>query len=250
MKASVITVCLNSQKTLRQAINSVNIQSLNQVEHIIIDGESADNTYRIAKELACRNPVIIKEKDNGIYDAMNKGVACASGDFICFLNSDDWYPNKTVLEEVADSLTKTNLDFVYGNIKIFNRNPTYCREWQCRPLDFNNSNFIQIPHPAFFVRSEIIKSLLQPFDTSFRIAADLKQQLILILKQKRSGFFIPKVLTHMLGGGASSKNIISWYRGFDESIKAYNDVFNSGGSYFALKKSLSHMMQLLISNKT
>src|SRR5437870_3848405 len=99
MKVSVITPCFNSAKTLRRTIESVNIQSHNEIEHIFVDGGSSDGSLDLIRAVSTRSPRILSEKDKGLYDAMNKGFRLATGDIIGILNSDDWYATPSVVEQ-------------------------------------------------------------------------------------------------------------------------------------------------------
>ena len=108
MKVSIITTSFNSEKTILETIESVNNQTYSNIEHIFIDGLSTDNTLDIINENSKRSKIIISEKDNGIYDAMNKGILNSSGDIICILNSDDIYYDKNSVEILIDNLTSNN----------------------------------------------------------------------------------------------------------------------------------------------
>ena len=117
-KFSIITVCLNSEKFLERCINSVKNQNYTNYEHIIIDGGSNDNTLKIIEKNKNYFSKIVSSKDNGIWDAMNKGLELSSGDLICFLNSDDfYYPH--ALELINSYFNKYNVDFLFGSVKKY-----------------------------------------------------------------------------------------------------------------------------------
>ena len=119
MKVSIITTSFNSEKTILETIESVNNQTYSNIEHIFIDGLSTDNTLDIINENSKRSKIIISEKDNGIYDAMNKGILNSSGDIICILNSDDIYYDKNSVEILIDNLTSNNKhDIFFSNMLI------------------------------------------------------------------------------------------------------------------------------------
>ena len=120
LKASIITVCFNSSKTILDCIESVNMQSHSNLEHIFIDSNSTDQTVNFIKRHSTRKFRIVSEEDEGLYDAMNKGVRLASGNFICFLNSDDFFNYKNVIEIVSQEFERNELDIVYGNIDYVN----------------------------------------------------------------------------------------------------------------------------------
>ena len=115
---SIITVCFNSEKTIQQTINSVNNQNYKFLEHIFIDGQSNDNTVNIIKNMK-PNYLLISEKDDGIYDAMNKGIKIAKGDIILILNSDDIFYDHFTLDNIINTFKRRDdLDLIYGNIII------------------------------------------------------------------------------------------------------------------------------------
>ena len=116
MKVSIITVVLNNKETIKDAILSVGSQDYNDIEHIVIDGKSMDGTQSVIDKYRDPLAVVISERDNGIYDAMNKGLRLASGEVIGFLNSDDLYAHKNVISDVVSILSKMKVDAVYGDL--------------------------------------------------------------------------------------------------------------------------------------
>ena len=119
MKISVITVCFNSQATIERSIQSVVAQQWPEVEHIVIDGGSTDGTLAILERFRPHLAVLVSEPDKGIYDAMNKGLARATGDVVCFLNADDQYANATVLAQVAQQMRTHQLDALVADVGFF-----------------------------------------------------------------------------------------------------------------------------------
>ena len=117
MKVSIITVCLNNAETVEDTIVSVKQQDHDDIEHIIIDGGSTDQTLEIVNKHHASISRVISEKDNGIYDAMNKGLKFATGDIIGFLNSDDVYANDNVIGKIVDAIKNNNVDCCYGNLE-------------------------------------------------------------------------------------------------------------------------------------
>lgn len=239
MKSSIVTVCYNSQKTILRTIESVNQQSLSPIEHIFIDGGSSDNTVGLITS-SCKNQLkIISEPDNGIYDAMNKGFSLVSGDFVGFLNSDDWLADKDVLRDISLAFEDEEVDFVFGDIDMYDNNGKLVRRWQADPRCAYGLYGRQIPHPAFFVRTSVLSQVDGPFDPSYKISADLKQQLIIVNKFKRRGFYLARMFVNMSIGGASTKNLFAYITGWSESVRAYNEIFGGGGLYFTAKKVLA-----------
>lgn len=164
MKVSIITPCLNSEKTIRDTIESILGQSYQIVEYIIVDGGSTDRTIEIIEEYV---PIFqgrlryISEKDNGIYDAMNKGILQASGSAIGIINSDDWYEPEAV-ESAVQCLQETGADVVYGEIWMIDENGQ---------REYHTSHSVFPPHPSTFIRRDIYQKYGM-FDTCYQIAAD------------------------------------------------------------------------------
>jgi len=234
-KISVITASLNSSSTIEKTIISVINQDIKDVEHIIKDGMSSDDTLQICKKFPKLK--VIQKPDSGIYDAMNQGFAYSTGDIICFLNSDDFFADSSVLKEVSEMFKKYDVDFVYGNIDMINSKMKTIRTWRLGGnVDFDIEN-AQIPHPAFFVKKNSLMMIgSTPFDSSLEIAADLKQQILLIKKHKRKGIHINKSLTKMMIGGKSTSNLKNIFLGWKESVNVWNEVHGGGGIGYLYKK--------------
>ena len=132
MKISIITVCFNSEATIELCLNSVASQSWANVEHIIVDGCSTDSTLQLIEENRQGNMVVVSEPDNGIYDAMNKGLSLATGDYVAYLNSDDLYTNEDVLNLVANKTIATSADCIIGDVHV-----NVKKSKRGHPLDFS-----------------------------------------------------------------------------------------------------------------
>ena len=244
MKASIITVSLNSEKTIGRTIKSINKQVDINLEHIFIDGNSSDNTMSIIKAESHSESKIISGNDSGLYNAMNKGIEISDGDFVGILNSDDWYADKYVLRDVKNSFKDNNLDFVYGDIKLFSKNGNITRHWKAGARCEKKLKGEQIPHPAFFVRKSALERVTPKFDEKYSIAADLKQQLILINKFGCKGKYIPRTLTNMSTGGVSNANLSAYMTNWKQSIAAYNEIMGSGGILFVFTKVLKKILKI------
>ena len=235
---SIITVTKNSSETIGRAVQSVMDQKKVEFEHIIKDACSDDETCAIAQEV---NPsvFIVRKPDSGIYDAMNQGVFAATGDIVSFLNSDDYYIDDYVLRDVVNAFNSGNYDFVYGNINMVSSTGKILREWRTGVVD--KADFLkgcQIPHPAFFCKKKMLDQIEIPFDASYKISADLKQQLIMINKMGARGKYIDRVTTVMAMGGQSTQNISSYFRGWKECARAYSEVIGGNGWGFVFWKVL------------
>ena len=219
MKISVITATWNSGRTIGDTLRSVFNQSFTNVEHIIKDGGSKDDTLEICKnfeqkyykdECKGRTINILSDKDKGIYDAMNQGVKAATGDVIGILNSDDFYTSDDVLARVAEEFEKNpQLEAVYGdihfvkdeNLKKCTRyfSSRYFRPWALR--------FGFMPaHPSFYVRREVYDKY-GLYDLDFRTSSDFEMMVRLLLKEKIRSKYINKDFVTMRAGGESTAGL-------------------------------------------
>ena len=208
-KISLITVTYNSGSTISDCITSVNNQSYQNIEHIIIDGASKDNTIEIIKSLPNRISKIISEPDRGIYDAMNKGIRLATGDVVGILNSDDQFSNSQCLEEIAQCFENPNVDAVYGNLIYTDEYNNLVRTWKSKP--FKTGLFSQSwtpAHPTFYCKREFYYKY-GFYKTDYRIAADVELMLRFMEVHRIQTCFIDKVLVNMRSGGVSNKGLQS-----------------------------------------
>ena len=244
LKASIITVCFNSSKTISDCIRSVNIQTYKNLEHIFIDSNSKDNTLEIINKNSNREFRIISEDDKGIYYAMNKGVKIAVGDFICFLNSDDFYNYENAIEIIAKKFEENDLDIVYGNIDYVNAKKKFIRTFNS-PNKFQDVlNGYQIPHPAIFIKSYYLRNLEFPFNLKFKIASDFGQQIYLAYNYNLKTAKIDKSLVQMRTGGFSSK-ISNRMIGWIETAKIYSQITKNIGFVFLIKKVSNNIFSQL-----
>jgi glycosyltransferase involved in cell wall biosynthesis len=226
MKISIITVCYNSEKYIESAIASVLGQTYENIEYIIVDGNSTDKTLDIIKAYEPKfngRMRWVSEPDKGIYDAMNKGIAMASGDIVGILNSDDIYANVGVIAGVMRNFTAQKCDAVYGDlIYVDAENITkikrYWKVGQHKPRSFKYG--WMPPHPTFFVKKEIYNTY-GLFRTDFKSAADYEFMLRVIYKARIMIAYIPEILVTMRIGGASNRGLYSRYRGNREDKKAW-----------------------------
>lgn len=238
MKISIITVCKNSQSTIEDTIKSVLEQTYDNIEYIIIDGKSTDNTMQIINKYKDNISKIISSVDSGIYDAMNKGVKESSGDIVGILNSDDLYTNPNVLSDVVNNFKVHGCDAVYGDIIYVKRDNLNkkVRYWKSGEYKFKNlSNGWTIPHPTFFVRRNVYEKYGY-FNLDFKIAADY-ELLLRFLKNKISVVYVPNVLVFMREGGMSASSLVNRLSGWREVRKAWK-VNNLKLPHFLITKRL------------
>jgi len=226
MKVSIITVCYNSEKYIHSAIESVLSQTYKNIEYNIIDGGSTDNTINIIKKY---EPLFngrmrwISEKDNGIYDAMNKGISLTTGDLIAILNSDDLYIDAYVIEDIVKQIQISNTDIIYGNIILVKPDniENVKRIW--KSSKFSKNSFRRgwhPPHPAFFVKKNIYDQY-GVFDTTFEISADFELMLRFLEKYRVSAFYFNRFIVKMRLGGESTGSLKRIIIGNKNVLKAF-----------------------------
>lgn len=200
MKISIITVCYNSSKTIERTIQSVISQPYNDLEYIIVDGGSTDGTLDILEKYKRDIAIVISEPDCGIYDAMNKGIRCASGDAIGIINSDDWY-EYGVVNKVVNYFKNNNVGVVYGKILVIDMN-----EKVIEPEEYSLSTIwyqMMVPHPSVFIKKEIYEKF-GLFDLKYKISSDYELMLRLYSSHVDFGY-IDEVIAYFRSGGASEK---------------------------------------------
>jgi len=227
-KVSIITITYNSEKTLDDTIKSVLSQTYKDIEYIIVDGASTDGTIGIIKKYENEISKFISEPDEGIYDAMNKGLKLATGYIVGILNSDDVYYDNKVIEKVVDKFKKEAVDSVYGDLYYVKENDLneVVRYW--KSSDFKQGSFAKgwhPPHPTFFVKREIYHKY-GLFDLDMKVSADFELMLRFLEKYKISIAYIPSVIVRMRTGGESNKSIKNIITGNKSILKAFdkNDI--------------------------
>lgn len=173
MKISIITVCFNAEKSIQRCLDSVDEQSYQNIEHIIIDGNSVDNTVKLLSNFESTKYFnFVSEKDKGIYDAMNKGIRLSTGDIVYFLNSDDYLIDNKVIERVLDLFQKLPVNVVYGAVRYINSDGKHLGFWE--PTRYVKGSYQfgwHTPHPGFFAKRECYLEG-GGFDTTMSVAAD------------------------------------------------------------------------------
>jgi glycosyltransferase len=223
LKISIITVCYNSAETIEKTIQSVISQDYNNVEYIIIDGQSTDNTLHIIEKYKSQISKVISEKDDGIYFAINKGIAAATGDIIAILHADDFYLNNQIIPNVVRTIESKGTDTLYGDLQYVDRNDTskIIRNWKSGA--YNVDAFLKgwmPPHPTFFVKKSCYEKY-GVFNTSLKSAADYELMLRLLYKHNSSTTYIPEVLVKMRVGGKSNVSLINRLKANREDKKAW-----------------------------
>ncbi|MBK3333194.1 glycosyltransferase [Persephonella atlantica] len=242
---SVITVVYNGERYIEGTIQSVINQTYPNIEYIIIDGGSTDRTIDIIKNYEDYIDYWISEPDNGIYDAMNKGLESATGDIIGFLNSDDFYASNNTIEKVVKEFIAQKVDSVYGDLIYVNSKDTskIIRYWKSKP--YKRGLFKKgwhPPHPTFFVKKEVYEKY-GVFNLKFKIAADYELMLRFLEKYQISSSYISEVLVKMRIGGKSNKNIKNIIQANIESYKAWKENGLKTNPILFLAKPISKIFQ-------
>lgn len=209
LSLSIVTVCYNAQKTVADALQSVAGQTFERIEHIVVDGASTDGTLKAVESASHPKLTVISEPDRGIYDAMNKGVALATGDVVAFLNADDAYAHSGVAARAVGILEETGLDAVFGDVSVFARDFSEKAYRRYRSDLFTPQRLalgIMPAHPAMFVRRALFDRF-GPFATDYRIAADFEFVARVFGRGKSSYVHCPEIWVNMRAGGASTRDL-------------------------------------------
>ena len=236
MKISIVTAAFNSAETIRDTFDSILDQNYDDYEYIVIDGKSKDATVDIIKEYEPKfNGKMrwISEKDSGLYDAMNKGIRMAFGEYVGILNSDDFFTSADVLSSVAETLEKSPVDAVYADVEYVNPEnlERVVRHYSSAGFKRWKMRIGLMPaHPTFYARKELFDKFGY-YRTDYKIAADYELLLRFIFVNKITTHYIPKVFVTMRTGGVSTNSLKVHWRIMKEHLHAfringcYSDVF-------------------------
>ena len=225
MKVSIITVTFNSVSVINDCLESISSQEYNNIQHIVIDGASTDGTLSILKSKHSQINTLISKPDNGIYDAMNKGIRIATGDIIGFLNSDDFYANNKVISKVVSEFERDSLlDACYSDLIYTKKNDTSQNVRYWKSNKFTVGLFSKgwcPPHPTFFVRRSVYERL-GIFDLNYQIASDVDLMMRFLEIHKIKSKYIPEVWVKMRMGGTTNKNLKNIWLQNKEIIHSFN----------------------------
>ena len=247
MKVSIITICYNSAATIEATIESVVQQSYSNIEYIIIDGASKDDTLSIVDRYKSHISKVVSEKDNGIYDAMNKGVSLASGDIIGILNSDDFYAYPDVLSDIVKRFQQTHADALYADLVYVDRNNAQRIRRYWKAGTYRHGKFLRgwmPPHPTFFVKKEVYEKY-GVYTTDLKSSSDYEFMLRVLHKHKISVTYFPRVITKMRTGGQSNASVIHRAAANREDKKAWEMNGLKPRAYTILLKPISKIGQFL-----
>lgn len=224
MKITIITVCYNSGKTIKDTIESVLAQNYKNFEYIIIDGKSKDNTVDIIKSYEPKfngKMKWISEKDKGIYDAMNKGVKLASGDIIGLINADDILATPNAFQIIVDTFKNENCDGTYFNLRVLDEN----MKKVIRVFNPKKGNYKlgwYPPHPTLYLKKDVYDKI-GLYSLDYKIAADYDLMIRVMKDSDIKLSYIKEVLVYMRGGGVSTNGINGYYKSFNESLQVLKE---------------------------
>ncbi|MBF9253828.1 glycosyltransferase [Pontibacter sp. 172403-2] len=247
MKISIITIVYNNRETIADAIESVLSQTYPDIEYIVVDGLSTDGTVEVVKKYGDRITKFISEKDQGLYDAINKGIQLATGDIIGLLHSDDIFYNENAVACVAAAFEAYQTDSVYGNLLYVEKEDTgkVVRKWVSG--SYKRENFMygwMPPHPTFYVKKSCYDRY-GLYNTHFRSAADYELMLRFLYKHGVSTAYIPETLVKMRVGGKSNVTLRNRIRANREDYAAWQVNGLKPGFYTRYLKPLRKLVQFL-----
>jgi glycosyltransferase involved in cell wall biosynthesis len=227
LRVSIITATFNSAATVAETMRSVEEQDYAPIEHIVVDGHSQDNTLNIVQRYP-HTSTVITEKDDGIYDAMNKGIRASTGDIIGILNSDDIYAHNGVISKIVRAFEDPAIQACYADLQYMDQQNTsrITRTWKSG--NYHTGSFYwgwMPPHPTFFVRKSVYEKV-GLFETSLQSAADYEMMLRILVKHHLPAAYIPQVIVKMRTGGMSNSSVRNRIRANREDRKAWriNDL--------------------------
>ncbi|HHR6039176.1 TPA: glycosyltransferase family 2 protein [Providencia alcalifaciens] len=246
MKVSIITATYNSSQTILDTIKSLEEQTYSNIEYIIIDGMSKDNTLDLIKENCTKVSLIISEPDKGIYDALNKGISASTGDIVGFLHSDDIFAYPEAIEDLVKTLEINQSQAVYADLEYVSKEniKNVIRKWTSGYYKYSNlKKGWMPPHPTFYMKRELY-NIYGNFNTNFKISADYDSLLRYLWSNKVSISYLPKVVTKMRIGGASNRSFMNVLKKTKEDIQALKNN-NISWFYPVIMKNISKLPQFI-----
>ncbi|PML61254.1 glycosyl transferase [Vibrio breoganii] len=225
MKVSIITATYNSESTIADTIASLEEQTYQNIEYIIIDGASQDSTLNVIESNSTRVSTLVSESDKGIYDALNKGIEAATGDIVGFLHSDDLLAYPEAISDLVETLKQDHSEAVYADLEYVSKEDTtkVVRKWTSGQYEQQKlrSGWMP-PHPTFFMKRDLyLKYGL--FNLDYKIAADYDSILRYLWVNNVTASYLPKVVTKMRVGGASNRSLANIIEKTKEDIQALKD---------------------------
>jgi len=248
MKVTIITVCYNSEKYIRSAIESVLSQTYKDIEYVVVDGNSSDTTVDIIKSYEpqfCGRMKWTSEKDNGIYDAMNKGIAMATGDIIGILNSDDLFTTSDSIKKIVSIFSEKDIDCTYADLYYVSQNDTdkIIRNWRSgKRMAFSKG--WHPAHPTFYTKKAIYQQY-GLFNLTYKFAADFELMLRFVEKYNISTSYLAEALVKMRLGGITNKSLNNIIKGNIECYKAFKENGIPVSVFYSLYRIFPKFTQFL-----
>jgi glycosyltransferase len=244
MKISIITVVFNNKNKISIAIDSVVKQTNADIEYIVVDGGSSDDTPAVVNSYGTKVSKFICEPDKGIYDAINKGILISTGEVVGLLHSDDIFGNEQIVSMITEVFDNTGADGVYGDLLYVNKENLnkVIRHWKSGP--FKTSMLKRgwmPPHPTLFLKRKIFDNY-GLYDTGFKISSDYDFMLRIMSRPELKFEYLPQIITRMRVGGASNRSLKNIIRKSKEDLQALRKN-NAGGWSVLLMKNFSKIGQ-------
>jgi glycosyltransferase involved in cell wall biosynthesis len=220
IKISLITATYNAKNTIGRCIESVISQQYNHLEYIIIDGGSTDGTLQIIDQYKDYIDILVSEPDNGVYDAMNKGIKLATGDIVGTLNADDYFALNDIIPTVAKVFTDPGVSILYGNLDYIKPDSTITRKWRTNVYSRGMYNWGWMPpHPTFYCRKQLFEAL-GDYSLAYGTAADYELMLRFMHARGINAYYLNKVMIKMQRGGLSNNSPVSRIKAWGFDLKA------------------------------
>jgi glycosyltransferase len=243
MNVSIVTPVYNEPRIEHTLESILSQQGVSELEMIVVDGESTDETTEILAAYRDQIDILISEPDEGVYDAMNKGINKATNDVVGILNADDRYQHSNVLQNVTDTFEETEADLCYGDLVYVDGQDSIVRYWESGSYQPQRFYFGWMPpHPTVFVRRNTYNQYGK-FDLEFDIAADYELLLRLLLKEEVDAAYLDEVLVRMALGGQSNQSLSSIFRANVEVARSWQKHNLKAGPLISIIKPLRKISQ-------
>ncbi|WP_461791535.1 glycosyltransferase family 2 protein [Pedobacter sp.] len=245
MKVTIITVVYNAEKYLKDCIESVLRQKYDDIEYILIDGQSSDSSFQIAKQYEQQLAVLISEPDAGMYDALNKGISLATGEVIGILNADDMLSADDVIGDVAKAFMDSNVAAVYGDLNYIDPEHTHKiqRKWRSKQASYKDLARGWMPaHPTLYIRSSLFEKF-GGYQLDYGSAADYELMLRYLYRHKIAATYLPRLMVNMRSGGMSNQSWKHRYQALLNDFKALQNNKVHFPAFVLLFKKLRKIKQ-------